>query len=533
MASTITPSPSAAATPKPVKLKKKTPKRKSADEEAGTPAKKTKTPKKGSTTPTTTVATDATAAAVPKTPKSGKKAKAKAKAKSPSENDNGSVASVGAASALGGGVVPMETLDAGGAPGLAGLAGLEARLQATSKYFNRCVNLIAPTHYFSKTFEQEAENASRFHVNKKEVAPKQLIKDASKKAKRARLDPTQHESTVDVQQARAAEAMQAKEVAAAAHAAGDAGSGGSDSDGDSDGEEGGAIDFDGALEPDADTDTTAGGGGGKKKKGGAVRRGGGGRKGGGGSLEEVDRSTLKERLASKLQELRGSRKDMPKSVNIKDKKRQAKLRAEKARTKIRMQHEADAANGSKAGPRKPLIEGATNSNGEVVFSKFDFSTAERVGVDTQKKKKGASTPMQLLAKAEADQAKLANLRESDPAAADEKEKAQKLKAALHKIDGGKVKSDPALLKRSIIRIESRKKKSGKLWNEREEHIKTSQKDKQAKRKANLKERSNAKLEKKMNRGKKVAKPKGKQAGKNSKAKKRPGFEGSKAKPSAK
>ena len=138
--------------------------------------------------------------------------------------------------------------------------------------------------------------------------------------------------------------------------------------------------------------------------------------------------------------------------------------------------------------------------------------------------------MQLLAKAEADQAKLAKLRESDPAAADEKEKTQKLKAALHMIDGGKVKSDPALLKKSIIRIESRKKKSAKLWDNREETIKQFQKDKQAKRKANLKERSSAKLEKKMNRGKKVAKPKGKQAGKNSKAKKRPGFEGSTAKP---
>jgi len=473
----------------------------------------------------TTVATvDVTAndanAAVSNPPKSGKKAKkAKAKATSAAETDTDSVTSLGAASALGG-AVPMEGLETAGPPGL---AGLEARLQATSKYFNRCVNLIAPGHYFSKTAEQEAENASRFHVNKKEVAPKQLIKDASKKAKRARLDPTQHESTVEVQQARAAEAEGAKEAAEAAREAGEAASGsGTDS------ETGGAIDFDGEIAPAADA---AGTGSKKKKKGGAVRRGGGGRKGGGGSLEEVDRTTLKERLASKLQELRGSRKDMPKSVNIKDKKRQAKLRAEKARTKIRMQHEADAANGSNAGPRKPLIEGATNSNGEVVFSKFDFSTAERVG--KQKKKKGASTPMQLLAKAEADQAKLAKLRESDPAAADEKEKTQKLKAALHKIDGGKVKSDPALLKRSIIRIESRKKKSGKLWNEREEHIKTSQKDKQAKRKANLKERSNAKLEKKMNRGKKVAKPKGKQAGKNSKAKKRPGFEGSKAKPSAK
>jgi hypothetical protein len=36
-----------------------------------------------------------------------------------------------------------------------------------------------------------------------------------------------------------------------------------------------------------------------------------------------------------------------------------------------------------------------NGDGSVVFSKFDFSTAERVG---SKKKKGPQTPMQLLAK---------------------------------------------------------------------------------------------------------------------------------------
>ena len=79
------------------------------------------------------------------------------------------------------------------------LDGLEARLAATSSYLNRRVSLIPAQHYFAKSAEEEVELAGKFAHNKAAKAPKQVIKEASRKAKRLRLDPDANPTVPEIQ----------------------------------------------------------------------------------------------------------------------------------------------------------------------------------------------------------------------------------------------------------------------------------------------------------------------------------------------
>jgi hypothetical protein len=83
--------------------------------------------------------------------------------------------------------------------GVYSLEGLEARLAATSTYLNLRVSLIPAQHYFAKSAEEEVELAGRFAHNKAAKAPKQVIKEASRKAKRLRLDPDANPTVPQIQ----------------------------------------------------------------------------------------------------------------------------------------------------------------------------------------------------------------------------------------------------------------------------------------------------------------------------------------------
>ncbi|XP_065829663.1 surfeit locus protein 6 homolog [Oscarella lobularis] len=69
-------------------------------------------------------------------------------------------------------------------------------LSAHAAYFQRMVTLVPPECYVAV-----AENESKYWVNKKKKrkAPKQLAKEASKKAKRLKLDPNAQKSIIEMQ----------------------------------------------------------------------------------------------------------------------------------------------------------------------------------------------------------------------------------------------------------------------------------------------------------------------------------------------
>ena len=161
--------------------------------------------------------------------------------------------------------------------------------------------------------------------------------------------------------------------------------------------------------------------------------------------------------------------------------------------------------------------GLVAENGPV-FSKFDFSTAERVG----SKKKGPQTTLQLLDKVKAQNERLEKLRAKDSDKAESKLQKLKWEKAMARADGEVVKDDPKLLQQALKRQESKKKKTKREWSAR---VETQQKQidaKQKQRKANLKARATEKIERRKNRGKKTKASK--------KPVKRPGFEGGGTKP---
>ncbi|KAH6560244.1 hypothetical protein BASA62_000213 [Batrachochytrium salamandrivorans] len=98
--------------------------------------------------------------------------------------------------------------------------GLKDRLLDHHRCFETLVGLIAPVHYFpSKELDEDTYQGGRYGHNKKNKAPKQTIKEATKKAKRAKLDPNapktvseiQHEMTLHTQPMAAATAIELKD----------------------------------------------------------------------------------------------------------------------------------------------------------------------------------------------------------------------------------------------------------------------------------------------------------------------------------
>lgn len=139
--------------------------------------------------------------------------------------------------------------------------------------------------------------------------------------------------------------------------------------------------------------------------------------------------------------------------------------------------------------------------GRVVFSKFDFSTRTR-GEDRMETNSSKKDYKKLLAKAEAAQKKLEEIKKTDERRGDELAKKLMWQKAVDMAQGTKMKDDPKLLKKSAKRVEKRKKKSLKEWGKRKELEKEAMDKRQAKRKANIEERKEQTRFKKMKRGKK-------------------------------
>jgi len=132
-----------------------------------------------------------------------------------------------------------------------------------------------------------------------------------------------------------------------------------------------------------------------------------------------------------------------------------------------------------------------NDKGEVRFSKFEFA-------GLQKKKRGPTDAQGQLKMVEAHKEKLAALQVADPEKASALKEKDTWKKALQLAQGEKVKDDVKLLKKTIKREETFKKKSSKEWGERKSTVTKGKDQKQKRREDNLK----ARLDQAKNKGKK-------------------------------
>lgn len=159
--------------------------------------------------------------------------------------------------------------------------------------------------------------------------------------------------------------------------------------------------------------------------------------------------------------------------------------------------------GSEFGNRPKPLKPIYNSEGKMVFSKFDFSESGYKNEVMEKKGRDERDPHKMLKKIEKQNEKLKELEMMGEIGklTEIREKIAWNKA-LSKSEGVKVKDNPELLKKTIKKEIQQKQKSKRKWDTRIEGMKNRREEKQKKRMENIEAR---KKQVKINKLKKAAK----------------------------
>ncbi|KII91878.1 hypothetical protein PLICRDRAFT_52001 [Plicaturopsis crispa FD-325 SS-3] len=387
---------------------------------------------------------------------------------------------------------------------------LHSSLERHNDTFESLLKLI-PARYYLVQQETEEQIASKYQKHsKKQKAPKQAVKEASKKAKREKLDPANNKSIIDLQNEAAEIKKKGKRKAL------DDGSDDEDEEADDDDDE---EDDDAAMDVDATDDldeplgpivpmAASGGISALREK--LHSRMAKLRRGGGEEAEDKD-ELLEERRAQRAAMRERRRKETKEKIR---KENEAKGKKEKGKDKEKAPQRdkgnltktqllvPDQQSSSKFGQHGPPT---THAN--VTFSLLAGSSS----VDKKVQRlKTSSNPTQALEQLNARKEKLAALPEEKRKAIEEREKWTKAEARL---EGVKVHDDEGRLKKAAKRKDKEKGKSKKAWDERKEQLTASMAAKQKKRTDNIAMKNERKKDKQ-----KGIKPKGK-------GKARPGFEG--------
>ncbi|PSN35561.1 hypothetical protein C0J52_12495 [Blattella germanica] len=218
----------------------------------------------------------------------------------------------------------------------------------------------------------------------------------------------------------------------------------------------------------------------------------------------TSRAKSLEELHQKLQALKGKKLDYKEKLlkkGLKNRMIKKKKKDERKFKKslIKTGQNYVMQNDAKPKSQKPVY----NSEGKMVFSKFDFSESGAKTKVLSKKEKEERDPQKILKKIEKQKSKLKDLEREG-----ELEKATHIREkiawnkALDKAEGIKVKDNPELLKKTIKKEVKRKQRSKKKWDARNEGVKQRIDDRQKKRTENIQAR---KKQVKLNKMKKAAK----------------------------
>ncbi|KAJ3809852.1 SURF6-domain-containing protein [Lentinula aff. lateritia] len=383
------------------------------------------------------------------------------------------------------------------------LSTLRTSLEKHNDTFETLLKLIPAKYYIVQEFTEE-QAASKFQQNKKkQKAPKQAIKEASKKARKDKLDPANQKTIIDIQNETSKVKGKRKTVEIDS----------SDEEED-DGDDEVAMDVDVRLEEGIDVDSPPT------------------------PLNLVPMSNptsisaLRAKLHAKMSSLRrgggasgankielgagldtGSRDDL-----LEERRQQRAAMRERRRkeTKEKIKRDNNANNNKNASAKltkAPAIIASQNPNSKLTHVSFS-------GLSSKPHPSSSSNPTQALSQLVSHNQKLASLPSSKQKAIEEKERFEKASARL---EGVKVLDDEARLRKAIKRKEKEKGKSKKEWGDRKEKVEMAIKAKQKKRGDNIAMRNERRSEKR--KGIKAKKggahiSKGSQGGKA-----RPGFEG--------
>ena len=338
------------------------------------------------------------------------------------------------------------------------------------------VELIPPKFYIVKEDNAvDLENDSKYWVNKKkQKAPKQSVKETTRKAKRLKLDPETRTVTAGVQ------------IETGTGAGGEVA-----------GEQAGLDPWSAPLVLGGEV---------KLINGFSVE-----------NVQSTSLNDLQERLRLKIESLKrkrntpSGRRDEEGTVEEKAKKRQKRMEEKKRKKELRQKKKNSndrqklLKRVSEEAIKRPSIKDET---GRIVFNKFDFSTSVQA---VEQKDKGPQKKdyKKLLAKAEVAQKKLDELKRKDEKRGEELEKKLQWQKAVDMARGTKLKDDPKLLKKTMKKEDKKKQKSSKEWEKRKELEKQAMEKRQEKRKRNIQERVEqikAKKMKKRAKKSKIRKP---------------------------
>ncbi|CAO0803144.1 unnamed protein product [Mucor circinelloides] len=386
---------------------------------------------------------------------------------------------------------------------------LSDRLMHDVQIFDDLLKLIPAKFY---VMDKSEEANGKFQHNKRKKAPKQAIKEATKKAKKAKLDPSNAKSIAEVQQEKAkqlAEQEQNKSDVESADEDDEDEEAGNDDDEPQ--EEKMEIDsgaFSGLDDNESITTEST-----TSQEPVNVQ-----------PMEKSDITQLRNRLNERINQLRQkrnapganaanprSREDILAARNKKKEDRKKAIKAQKekggkAASEELVKFDDRKASNDKTRPSADSVK----MDGDVFFGKL------AVGAKDQKKKKGPSDAKTQLKMLEAKKEKLDKLKEENKSKADELIEKEEWNKVIALATGEKPKDDAKLLKKTIKRQEKLKTKSGQEWNKRIEKVKYDEKKHIKKREENIK----AKIEEKKNKKRGIKmKPAAKKA--------RPGFEGGK------
>ncbi|KZZ96938.1 Surfeit locus 6 [Ascosphaera apis ARSEF 7405] len=233
---------------------------------------------------------------------------------------------------------------------------------------------------------------------------------------------------------------------------------------------------------------------------------------------------LKQRLQKRLEELRAARhadglngkparnrQELIEARRQREEARRAHKKELRQKAKEEEQRKNDEAISRRFSPRGGSLlaspgspaDSITSISNNFSFGRVMFADGQQAADPTltslreEKKKRGPQDAKTALLAAEAKKQRLAAM---DPEKRKEIEEKDRWLAAKKRAHGEKVKDDVSLLKKTVHRHESLKKKSEKEWKERMEGIAKGKEMKQKKREENLKKRK----EEKGNKGKKKA-----------------------------
>ena len=315
-----------------------------------------------------------------------------------------------------------------------GLEALRERLISHSGCFNSLLELIPPKYYFA---DSENGQGTKFFKNKKNKAPKQSVKEASKKAKLLRLDPSNHKTVIELQTESSARKREGES--------------------------------NGPLVSVEDVACS--------------------------NINEL-RVRLQERIGL-LRKKRKATSAGDSGTEKPTKKAKRKSKEDKKSQRVKSGSNIVKLNGNVTENGKKTI---ISNDGKIVFSKFDFSSDMTATPPSSTGKMKKKNYKKLLEKAEDRKKKLQELKKTDGEKAKEIVQKEAWRKALGKSEGLKQKDDPAMLRKSLKRKEKLKSKRQREWKGRVDNEAKQIKERQQQRQKNIKERIENKKKKKMKKG---------------------------------